>query len=86
MQTFISHVNQDSKLAGILASQLAQSGFNVWNPEDAIEPGDNWATKLGQALDESDVMVVLYTRQREIPTPFGATLNTLSRREIIAIG
>jgi hypothetical protein len=33
----------------------------VWIPEDEILPGDNWAKKVGEALEESDLMVVLIT-------------------------
>ena len=33
----------------------------MWLPEDEILPGDNWAKKVGQALEESELMVVLIT-------------------------
>jgi hypothetical protein len=62
MRIFISYANKDSKLASQLASQLAEAGFDVWNPVEEIGPGDNWAKKIGQALDESDLMVALVTR------------------------
>ena len=62
MRIFISHANKDRDLARTLASQLVQAGFDVWNPEEEIGPGDNWARKIGQALDECDLMIALVTR------------------------
>jgi hypothetical protein len=62
MRVFISYANKDRELAAKLAEQLSQAGFEVWNPAEEIAPGDNWAKKIGEALDGSDVMVVLVTR------------------------
>jgi hypothetical protein len=59
MQVFISHANKDVNLARTLAENLAQQGFKVWNAEDQIMPGENWAKKVGKALDDSDLMVIL---------------------------
>jgi signal recognition particle subunit SEC65 len=63
MQVFISHSNKDTLIARQLAHRLSEAGLKVWIPEDKILPGDNWAKKIGQALEESDLMVVLVTPQ-----------------------
>jgi hypothetical protein len=62
MQVFISHASRDRELAKRLTKELSEEGFHVWNPDDEIYPGDNWAKKFGQALEESELMVVLWTR------------------------
>lgn len=59
MRVFISHVSQEKKLAGFLADRLTGAGFHVWRAEEQILPGDNWALKVGRALEESDTMIVL---------------------------
>jgi hypothetical protein len=61
MNIFLSHARKDSALARQLAQRLTRGGFNVWLSEEKIEPGDNWAKKMGQALDDSDWMVILLT-------------------------
>ncbi len=61
MQVFISHSSKDKAIAQRLAHRLIESGLKVWIPEDEIFPGDNWAKKVGAALEESDIMVVLIT-------------------------
>ncbi len=38
------------------------AGVQVWNPDDEIFPGDNWAAKIGEALAHSDIMVAIVTR------------------------
>jgi hypothetical protein len=63
MQVFISHSSKDAMIARQLANRLSEAGLKVWIPEDEILPGDNWAKKVGQALEESDLMVVLVTPQ-----------------------
>lgn len=61
MRVFISHSSKDTPVARQLARRLSDAGLKVWSPEDEILPGDNWAKKVGQALEESDLMVVLVT-------------------------
>jgi hypothetical protein len=62
MRILISHAAQDAVLARRIGARLAEAGFAVWNPEEEVYPGDNWARKLGQALEESEILLVLYTR------------------------
>jgi hypothetical protein len=63
MKIFISHASKDAPVARQLAEQLKAAGHSVWIPENEILPGDNWAKKLGQALEDSDIIIVLVTRQ-----------------------
>lgn len=62
MQVFISHASRDRELAKRLTAELSQAGFHVWNPDDEIYPGDNVPKKIGQAMEDSEVMIVLWTR------------------------
>ncbi|HVA50890.1 MAG TPA: toll/interleukin-1 receptor domain-containing protein [Pirellulales bacterium] len=68
MQVFISHASSDRDLADRLSGKLREAGIDVWDPS-SIFPGDNWALETGNALAQSEVMVVLYTKNaREIAT------------------
>jgi hypothetical protein len=58
MKVFVSHSRSDEGFARELVSRLAAEGFKVWHG-DEVSPGDNWALKVGKALEESDAMVVL---------------------------
>jgi hypothetical protein len=60
MKVFISHASTDAKLAKRVADVLRESGFQVWDDTEIL-PGENWAAKLAEALQESDAMVVLLT-------------------------
>jgi hypothetical protein len=62
MRVFISHAAKDRQLASRLAAELSHAGFSVWDAAEEIAPGDNWAKKIGEALDESDVMIALVTQ------------------------
>ena len=62
MKVFISHAVADKDLAGRVAATLKESGFQVWD-ESQVLPGDNWGEQLGQALRDSQAMVVLLTPQ-----------------------
>jgi hypothetical protein len=62
MRVLISHAAQDHALAQKVGAALAMEGFDVWNPDQEIFPGDNWALKWGQALEQCEILLVLYTR------------------------
>jgi len=59
MRVFLSYSNDDREVARKLASHLAKAGLETWDPAEALFPGDNWALRIGKALQESDAMVVL---------------------------
>src|SRR5438045_702562 len=61
MKIYISHARKDSRLALTLATQLEAEGLTVLHPETEISPGDNWAKKVGKALQDSEFMVFLLT-------------------------
>src|SRR5687768_14990288 len=61
MNIYLSHAPKDSGLASQLAARLEREGLTVLRPEIDIEPGDNWAKKIGKALEDSDFMVFLLT-------------------------
>ncbi len=63
MQVFISHAVQDNELARIIAARLVEAGVHVWSPDDQIYPGDNWAAKIGEALEQSEIMIAIVTRE-----------------------
>ena len=59
MKVFLSYAHNDSFLAKEITSVLEKKGFDVWNAETEILPGDNFAEKISDALEESNAMVVL---------------------------
>jgi hypothetical protein len=61
MKIFLSHAGKDSALARQLAARLQDHGFRVWISEEQIAPGENWAKKMGKALDNSELMLILLT-------------------------
>ncbi|MBV9850488.1 MAG: toll/interleukin-1 receptor domain-containing protein [Armatimonadetes bacterium] len=77
MRVFISHSHADDALAYQVAETLKQSGFDVWD-ERQILPGENWAARVGDALERSEAMVVLLTpaglRSKEVNSEIGYAL------------
>lgn len=60
MKVFISHTQQDDAIARKIADALQKDSLDVWDNR-YLMPGDNWAGKVSQALEESNAMVVLVT-------------------------
>jgi hypothetical protein len=60
MKVFISHSQETDALAKTLGEELKRAGMDVWSDEEIL-PGDNWAEKVGQALESSQAMVALLT-------------------------
>ena len=65
MQVFISHASADRDLAEGLAAELEKAGIKAWAPYRSVMPGDNWALEVGKALETSQVMLVLLTRESQ---------------------
>ena len=61
MKVFISHSRENKALVRRVGDALGRAGLDVWNEEQEIFPGDNWAAKTAQALEEAQAMVVLLT-------------------------
>ena len=59
MKVFISHAASDRDLAKYVAAHLSEAGFDVWDPEEHLLPGDNLPLKVGEALEQADAMIVL---------------------------
>ena len=60
MQVFMSYAAADEVLARQLSQALRNSGLEVWDDSEIL-PGDNWAAKVAQALQDSQAMIVLLT-------------------------
>ena len=60
MKVFLSHSQSDRQIALDIAKELSDRGIAVWT-EAELFPGDHYFEAVGQALDESDAMVVLLT-------------------------
>ena len=61
MKVYMSHAHTDAVLAARVSNALENKGLEVWDPDRELLPGDNWASEIGRALEESDAMVVLLT-------------------------
>jgi len=61
MKVFITHSHGNRPLVRQVVKTLKQAGLDVWDDEYDIYPCDNWAKVTGEALEQSDAMVVLIT-------------------------
>jgi hypothetical protein len=58
-QVFLSYSNKDRSWAEKIGSALKKNGLDVWDAQDELSFGDNFASRISEALEESDAMVVL---------------------------
>lgn len=83
MKVFISHAFDDADLARRISDALTTSGFQVWD-YSKILPGDNWGAVIGDALRESEAMVVVLTpssvRSRNLMYDLGYALGNIDFR------
>jgi len=59
MKVFITHSHGNRPLVRQVVKTLKQAGLDVW--DDEYDLSDNWAKATGEALEQSDAMVVLIT-------------------------
>lgn len=58
-KAFISHSSKDNQFALKIAELLAELGVDVWIDLANIRGGTNWGEEIQQALDDSDVMLLI---------------------------
>lgn len=61
MKVFITHSHGNRPLVRQVVKTLKQAGLDVWDDEYDTYSSDNWAKITGEALEQSDAMVVLVT-------------------------
>jgi len=61
MKVFISHAHSDESLVRKVTGTLKAAGLDVFDEESQIGWGDNWAARIGEALQQASAMVVLLT-------------------------
>jgi hypothetical protein len=59
MKVFLSYADEDRVFAKDLASRLSKAGYEVWDPDREVLPGDNWPQKIGEALERAEAMIVV---------------------------
>lgn len=58
---FISHSSKDRQRAEILCKDLKKQGYKVWLDRHEIEGGEGWSKEIEYGIDNSRVMVVIWT-------------------------
>ena len=61
MKVFITHSHGNRPLVRQVVKTLKEAGLDVWDDEYDTYPSDNWAKVTGEALEQSDALVVLIT-------------------------
>jgi CRISPR/Cas system-associated endonuclease/helicase Cas3 len=58
----MSYVSSDQALAKLISENLLAHGVDVWDYEEALVPGDNWAESIDKHITEADAVVFLTSR------------------------
>lgn len=61
-QVFISYNRHDAEIADRLAAVFRKRGYNVWLDRISILAGENWPQKMGEGIAESDVMLLVWSK------------------------
>ncbi len=59
---FLSYSTTDSAAADGLESCLRSQGLSVWRDKSGLHAGERWPMKLGQAIADSDALVLLWSK------------------------
>ncbi len=58
-KVYLTYASEDSSAARKVSDALESAGYDVWDSDRSLLPGEAWAAKVQKALDTSDAMVVL---------------------------
>ena len=59
MKVFLSYAMSDRAIAEKIRLKLSSAGLDVLDSEEFLVPGENWASRIGDALEGSGAMVVV---------------------------
>jgi len=65
---FVSYAREDYQLVSELAEELKDTfslALNIFIDKRAIEGGDEWRLGINNALDEADILLIVYTGQKK---------------------
>lgn len=79
MNVFISCASSDQDIADGLADTLSEYGLETWQADKNVMPGENWAKKVGEALEAADALVVILS-------PDAGKMQSIGREISFAMG
>ncbi len=59
ISVFISYAHEDGPVIDIIHSYLAAAGYAVWIDRDLIVGGELWRTRIVEAIESSDVFLLI---------------------------
>lgn len=79
---FVSHSSVDKPFVRKLASAIERAGFAVWLDEKELMPGDPLARRIGEALDNARVVLVVVSAASIASRWLAFELNKASERMV----
>jgi hypothetical protein len=70
LRVFISYSRQDADAADWLAKSCTRLGAEIWLDHWSIRPGDNWREKTDEAIDRSNVFLILVSDSKKSDSPW----------------
>ena len=67
---FISHRGQETALAGKLATEIQQAGFQVWFDEWDIHIGDSIVERINNGLENAWYLILCYSNIGVLSPPY----------------
>lgn len=58
-EIFVSYASENRATAGFIADELQRRGMHVWFDQFEIKPGDPFADRILQGLDDSDYVAIV---------------------------
>jgi len=62
---FLSYVREDQHLVGRLVAQLEQAGFEIWLDREQLKPGQQWQSKIRQAIEEAAFFIACFSEANQ---------------------
>ncbi len=60
-RVFVSYARPDEAFVLRLVNRLLRDGIDVWLDRYRLEPGRSWARQIGEALDRSAIMLLVFS-------------------------
>lgn len=85
IDVFISHSSKDAKIANAICNTLEANNMRCWLAPRDIRPGSDWAESINNAIENSKVMVLVFSENSNNSAQVAKELNLAINNKLVVL-
>lgn len=85
IDVFISHSSKDRKIANVICNTLEANNIKCWLAPRDIRPGSDWAETINSAIENSKIMVLVFSENANNSIQVAKELNLAINNKLMVV-